>query len=710
MIHDIFVFDHYLYARWLSIHIDDLLRLKERCPSIWEEFTKGHFVTQKTSNRFSCLAHDHIHEQFNAVMKGDGGIVGITENEAALHRWMTSGPEIARLIKEYQSRYQKDSKQTESVHHEQTTSIQKRFAKDVLKLVEVMGAMGNPFKGNNNNQLVTLDTKVIMDDKATIELRNLDNLGKTQYENFVTKRLHGDKTIYDPIAKNNIQLFKVPVKATSKQKTKLSTMKHDVSLFSQMYISCQIRKGDLDNFFKHENMPWPPALAEQNRMRRTDKSDLVECLEHLDKTNRSNNNQQSAAMNPSEALIIDGSALVHILDPKNAARKPSTFKEYATHVFLPHIENQLAEVTCRLDVVWDVYYPDSLKCQTREERGNTASKYLVEGNTLLPPNWSVFLQVDSNKSQLFEFLGKELKNVQVTDGKYVIATIGSSSIIIPDGDPEPSLRCTHEEADTRLILHACHAYEVDGLRAITIRANDTDVVILAAAFMKMMEGCKVWIRYGSGGNIRNIPVHTIATELGGMSEGLLFFHAFTGCDTVSSFHGIGKKTAWNIWQKHPEFNTVFEHLSYCPNDVSTHDLTLLERFTTLLYNRSSQLSSVNTARLQLFSQKNRQIENIPPTQSSLLQHAKRAAYQSGHIWGQASTWNPSIPSPKDWGWLQQDDRWIPHWTALPEAAKACRELIKCGCKSANPCRGNCKCRKSNLQCTALCSCGGLCKP
>jgi len=30
------------------------------------------------------MAHDQIHEQLNALVKGDGGIIGITENESAL--------------------------------------------------------------------------------------------------------------------------------------------------------------------------------------------------------------------------------------------------------------------------------------------------------------------------------------------------------------------------------------------------------------------------------------------------------------------------------------------------------------------------------------------------------------------------------------------------------------------------------------------------
>ena len=47
--------------------------------------------------RKSALAHGQVHEQFNAVAKGDGGIIGITENDAELRRWMVAGPETARV-------------------------------------------------------------------------------------------------------------------------------------------------------------------------------------------------------------------------------------------------------------------------------------------------------------------------------------------------------------------------------------------------------------------------------------------------------------------------------------------------------------------------------------------------------------------------------------------------------------------------------------
>ena len=45
------------------------------------------------------------------------------------------------------------------------------------------------------------------------------------------------------------------------------------------------------------------------------------------------------------------------------------------------------------------------------------------------------------------------------------------------------------------------------------------------------------------------------------------------------------------------------------------------------------------------------------------------------------------------------------WTLLPEVARACQELLKCGCKSLSK---KCKCRDAGLSCTGLCYCGGTC--
>ena len=68
----------------------------------------------------------------------------------------------------------------------------------------------------------------------------------------------------------------------------------------------------------------------------------------------------------------------------------------------------------------------------------------------------------------------------------------------------------------------------------------------------------------------------------------------------------------------------------------------------------------------MFARKQRPYDSIPPTQADLREHAKlkRAAYQVGVIWGQATCANPDIGSPPDWGWIKTEAMWKVCWTKL----------------------------------------------
>jgi hypothetical protein len=59
---------------------------------------------------------------------------------------------------------------------------------------------------------------------------------------------------------------------------------------------------------------------------------------------------------------------------------------------------------------------------------------------------------------------------------------------------------------------------------------------------------------------------------------LLFFHAFTGCDVVSAFHGKGEKSAWQTWNVWPEESTVFRKRSQYPPVLGEDDQSILEKF------------------------------------------------------------------------------------------------------------------------------------
>ena len=62
-----------------------------QCPALYAEFLKGNFAVKKSKDAFSVIAIDQVHET-----------VGLTENPAALHHWMVSGPEMARVIGEFE--------------------------------------------------------------------------------------------------------------------------------------------------------------------------------------------------------------------------------------------------------------------------------------------------------------------------------------------------------------------------------------------------------------------------------------------------------------------------------------------------------------------------------------------------------------------------------------------------------------------------------
>ena len=51
---------------------------------------------------FSSIPLDHTHKQINALVKGKGGAVGLTESPAAVCRWMVAGPELSRIEKEFE--------------------------------------------------------------------------------------------------------------------------------------------------------------------------------------------------------------------------------------------------------------------------------------------------------------------------------------------------------------------------------------------------------------------------------------------------------------------------------------------------------------------------------------------------------------------------------------------------------------------------------
>ncbi|KAI8477797.1 hypothetical protein Bbelb_444750 [Branchiostoma belcheri] len=194
----------------------------------------------------------------------------------------------------------------------------------------------------------------------------------------------------------------------------------------------------------------------------------------------------------------------------------------------------------------------------------------VEGSSPIPKNWQQFLRLNSNKIELFEFLTATLVDCASADHPLVV-TDGPNVQCVAPRDTSRIAPCNHEEADSRIMVHVADA-AAEGFRKIMVRTVDTDVVVLAVAAVQQL-----------------------------------------GCDIVSQFAQVGKKTAWKVWKRHDEITSTFYDLHNAPNQVSRDAEAALEYFTILLYDRTSTCNSIDTVRKLLFTRKGRQMSALPPT-------------------------------------------------------------------------------------------------
>ena len=181
----------------------------------------------------------------------------------------------------------------------------------------------------------------------------IEKTGRVQHEKYMAERVAQQTTpISDPISRNQLPLFRRPpsrVPSTAKQT--VSSLKSDCALFARLFIACQTRDGDLDNFFKHENHAYAPSLSQLGKLRLGTKSDLVEWLEKLCTS--------CGEAPPVDVIILVGAAIINLLKPIGV----KTFQEYSTLVFLPYVKSLLRNV-----IIWDVYLEGSPLHERSEER------------------------------------------------------------------------------------------------------------------------------------------------------------------------------------------------------------------------------------------------------------------------------------------------------------------------------------------------------
>ena len=97
--------------------------------------------------------------------------------------------------------------------------------------------------------------------------------------------------------------------------------------------------------------------------------------------------------------------------------------------------------------------------------------------------------------------------------------------------------CSHEEADTRILLHVIHSDKI--FQQLNIRG-----LIIVKMFLCSVSIEQMWFLTGSTNSLgdcrRYIPIHELSKSLTLLLANILpAVHALTGCDTTSAIFGFG---------------------------------------------------------------------------------------------------------------------------------------------------------------------------
>lgn len=691
-----FAYDRINYARYLPYYYAQMLQLPSTHPDVFKEFMEGCFSVQMGStNTFGRIPVDQaIEETVNKDTQTAGGTKGFSLKPGAVTKYY--------LMAEYRSLFLRQLRDligqgsSKLSHQDLQASRIIRDEKDVKSLVDLMeNNWLNPMAPNGID-LVSLSTGSIAPPDVTRDLLRASEIGEEAYQIFRQSRLEEDPTslkFLDKMTKQGLKTFSnINTKRSHGKKGQDVVLKADRNLFSHMILVAESRNVNMKDVLSHPLGPLPWALANTDgTLRKTNKAALARELEK---------NVSPAEHIPTpSACIIDGMSLIQKMNGDNR-----TFAQVAKSALLSVLQE--GEKSERLDVVFDVYHQTSIKDAERVNRGADSAlqhKNLVGGHYVR--QWRKFLCSSSNKNSLIKFLVAEWKHPQyrqLLHGKTLYMTCEETCYKLTKEKCEEvtELHSTHEEADTRLLLHALHASNA-GSKSVIITAEDTDVMVLCLAFQKDIT-CPIYQKCGTQNRTRFVDITKLVGSIGyGMCDSLIGLHAFTGCDTVSAFAGQGKLKALKMLKKDTSYQDTFSLLGKSWN--VTEDLfQKIEQFTCCMYTANKSTGKVNELRHQLFRAKRGAIESsqLPPCRDCLYMHVQRSNYQAA-IWKSCLQTSPVVPSPTLHGWTINDGKLAIHWMRSAPAPEMVLELLSCKC--VRSCKlPDCTCLSNGLSCTDMC--------
>ncbi|XP_038063921.1 uncharacterized protein LOC119734467 [Patiria miniata] len=706
-----FSYDRTNYSRYLPVYWLEMKSLEKTHPFVLNEFQIGNFAVQRQDvHGFSRVACDMTIEQTaNRDSKTRGGMKGFTTNKGASNRWIRAHHERAAITRQCEEMAGKGQKM--ATRKDLTKRRMTRDEQDVQTIMTTISTMINPFDNDpetDPTELIHLSSGVIASPEVCTDLMKAHEKGNAAFVTYCKDRLQGGETdLNKPLKRMKLKTFTNMAKTVAtKVKGKDVSTKSDRELLARLVIVGRSRNIDLKHMMSYCLGPLPLSLAtHEGCLVKTNKAKLLHYLESAPKET------PVVSETPGCVWIIDGLAMLQKMSPKHM---PVTMGDLASKML-----SQLVNLACNhqsnsIHFVTDRYPDISVKNAERKRRAATGSQKIKisKPSQPVPKQWKKYLANGFNKEQLVEFLFNTWRNCDVKSLKGVTLTVAHGMLCHAisanngnvDVEEVTELHCSHEEADTRMFLHA--SYIAKSCNSdIVIKSPDTDVFVIGIALSSNHISSNLYFRTGKEENVRTIDLQAIRRHLGDpLSEALIGFHCFSGCDSVSAFYGKGKMKAIKLLVENPTLCAQFQLLGESFM-VTDDQVTALEMFVCKLYAQHSY-SRVNEARCAMFSMATKAENVMPPNRDALRKHIERANFQAA-IYKRSLAQHPDIPSPVGHGWKMVDDTLGIDWMDMESAQQSVLELTKCAC-SKSKCKvseADDKCCVSlGIPCTELCTC------
>ena len=686
-----FAAGHVNYARWGLYY----LRSMEALPDdVRYHFMKGEHTVQLSDAVWSGIWSDMaIETSYMRFGKGSAGIIGQSTNMETIKVWAYSMNACCEVV-ECLERMENEASSANNAHKEEKKSriSQDGADRDVLRKrleysIDIFDA------SQHTDGLVNIVTGKVNNNPA-VNVADSVRLGQVQMSQFQESLPAG---FHDPISK------KVKTMADDKKGIKAGKkMILDPEVIYARALALRHINPDFDfeNLLAFELAPHPTSTFDEKGLLRTckQKSKLMSGLKV---------EVSARIVGDPDAFFLDGCAILWVV----AWPSKGTVGCYVVN-FRKYVIERLKISDVYL--VFDRYYNDSIKGLTRFYRDSGASRvYQLTADTPLPSR-DVLLQVSENKEQLIQLIVDDL----IANARYMFP----NRLIVTGKDPVPlqiwngdvtgcdHLQTTQEEADTIVI----HQLVASAPRKAIVVADDTDIFVLLLHFIFTGDiKSQVYMQpTNKESSAHIIDIDATYQSHSKIMPNILVAHGISGCDTVGSYFGIGKKTVIKVLETKDvtlsSIGNLDEPLENCVKEGT--------QFLLHCYGQK-KVTTLNDARKKMWKyaiSKNKSVapklESLPPTDEAFLENLKRGHLQVA-VWRTSLNANPPQVDIYLYGWGKEGmTKYLIPLPVSPDVCLVPEEIMKvfrCGCASENACKsGNCSCNKSRIPCSSFCECEG----